>query len=105
MIHLPYVKRVALIRNRVDFRKGHDGLLGVSYDYHLQPYEGDLVIFVGRGMKSIKVLMADRNGLWVLYKKFKEGAVSRQFKFLADKNMSEITLDEVALLRSNKKEK
>jgi len=98
MIPIQLVKRVALVHHRVDFRKGHDGLLGVSYDLNLKPYEGDLVIFVGKARTSIKILLFDGTGLWLLYKKFKSGSLRKQFRFLDDPAVSTITISEVSLL-------
>lgn len=98
MIPVTSIRRVALVHNKVDFRKGHDGLMGVSYELGLSPYEGDLVIFVGRRRTSIKILLFDGSGLWLLYKKFKGGSLRRQFKFLQTKEVSTISLGEVSLL-------
>ena len=35
---LRLVRRVALVHRKVDFRRGHDGLLGTSYEYGYEPY-------------------------------------------------------------------
>lgn len=98
MIPVQFIKRVALVHHRVDFRKGHDGLLGISYELGLKPYEGDLVIFVGRNRDCFKFLMSDGSGLWVLYKKFKSGSLRRQFSFMDNPVVSTISLGEVSLL-------
>jgi transposase len=98
MISLSLVQRILLVNVRVDFRKGHDGLLGESYKLGLQPYDGDLVIFIGRHRDSVKLLLFDGNGLWVLYKKFQSGSLRRQFRFLSDPLVSKISLGEVGLL-------
>jgi len=98
MLPINGVKRVALVHHRVDFRKGHDGLLGVSYQLGLEPYNGDLVLFVGRWRDSLKILMYDGTGLWVLYKKFKSGSLRKQFKFLDDPSVSTISVSEISLL-------
>lgn len=98
MIPIQLIKRVALVHHRVDFRKGHDGLLGVSYELDLKPYEGDLVIFVGRARNSIKLLLFDGTGLWLLYKKFKSGSLRKQFRFMEDPSVTTISIGEVALL-------
>ena len=98
MIPLSTVRRVCLVHQKVDFRLGHDGLLGESYKVGLRPYEGDLVIFVGRRRRSLKILLFDGGGLWMLYKKFKEGSLRGQFKFLSDATVSCISLAEVSLL-------
>jgi hypothetical protein len=57
-----------------------------------------MVIFVGRRRRSLKILLFDGGGMWVLYKKFKEGSLRGQFKFLSDVTVSCISLAEVALL-------
>jgi transposase len=98
MLALNTVKRVCLVHNRVDFRMGHDGLLGESYRLGLAPYDGDLVIFVGRGRNTIKLLVFDGTGLWVLYKKFKSGSLRRQFRFMNEPAVSTVSINEVALL-------
>jgi len=98
VIPVQFIKRVALVHQKVDFRKGHDGLLGVSYQLGLKPYEGDLVIFVGRHRNSFKLLLSDGSGLWVLYKKFKSGSLRGQFRFMEDPAVSTISLGEVSLL-------
>ena len=43
------VRRIFLAMYKVDMRKGHDGLLAEAFKMGLDPYMGDLVIFVGRG--------------------------------------------------------
>lgn len=98
MFALQLIKRVCLVHQKVDFRMGHDGLLGKSYELGLEPYSGDLIIFVGRHRNSVKLLVFDGSGLWVMYKKFKEGSLRKQFKFLADNSVSTISISEVSLL-------
>ena len=98
MFALQLTKRVCLVHQRVDFRKGHDGLLGHSYQLGLEPYNGDLVIFVGRNRNCVKLLVYDGSGLWVLYKKFKEGSLRKQFKFMEDQSVSTSSMSEVSLL-------
>ena len=98
MIPATTVRRVCLVHGRVDFRKGHDGLLGESYRLGLRPYEGDLVIFVGRGLRSLKLLLFDGSGIWVLYKKMQRCSLRKQFRFLSDGSTSTLSLAEVSLL-------
>jgi len=90
--------KVWLARHRVDFRKQHQGLLAEAYSVGLNPFEGDVVIFIGRGMRRIKVLYADMNGLWVSTKLFTSGAMKTKLKFLLDPKCEEISQSELALL-------
>ena len=98
MIPATTVRRVCLVHDRVDFRKGHDGLMGESYRRGLRPYEGDLVIFVGRHLRSLKLLVFDGSGLCVLYKKLQGRSLRKQFRFLSDGSTSTLSFAEVALL-------
>lgn len=98
MFALQMIKRVCLVHKRVDFRKNHDGLLAESYRFGLHPYDGDMVIFVGRHRNCLKILFYDGSGLWVLYKKFKERSLRRQFKFLSESSVTTVLLSEVSLL-------
>ena len=98
MIAVHLIQRVCLVHQRVDFRSGHDGLLGASYRLGLKPYEGDLVVFVGRRRNAVKLLLFDGSGLWVLYKKFKMGSLRSQFKFLSEPQVTTLSRGEVSLL-------
>ena len=40
-----------LANHRVDFRKQHSGLLAEAYKMNLDPFLGDVVIFIGRSKK------------------------------------------------------
>jgi hypothetical protein len=95
MIPIMEVKRVCLLHVRVDFRKMHDGLLGEAYKLGVSPYDGDMVIFVGRRKDRIKILFSDNNGLWVLYKRFHNGSLSKKFKFLDDPSTTVISPSQV----------
>ena len=76
------IRRLCLVHHSVSFRNQHEGLLGEAYRLNLNPYNGDLVVFVGRRKKAIKLLFSDLTGIWVGYKRFHEGVVSRDFQFL-----------------------
>ena len=49
-------QRVWLAQHRVDFRKQHDGLLAEAYKMSLDPFLGDVIIFIGRNRRRIKLL-------------------------------------------------
>lgn len=74
MLSLAGRQRVFLCRRPVDFRKAHDGLCAIVRDQFLDnPFAGDVFAFTNRGKDRIKLLVWDRNGFWVLYKRLEKG--------------------------------
>jgi transposase len=74
MLGLPLGARVLVSRAAVDFRKAHDGLVAVVRDtFRDEPTSGDLFVFFNRRRDRIKVLVWDRNGFWLLYKRLERG--------------------------------
>ena len=90
--------RIWLARHRVDFRKQHDGLLAEAYRVSLDPFAGDIIIFIGRNRRRLKVLYADGTGLWVSAKKFTVEAMKTQLAFLLEPSVESITAAELAML-------
>lgn len=90
--------RIWLARHRVDFRQHHDGLLAEAYKINLDPFAGDVVIFIGRHRRRIKVLYADATGLWVSAKRFTIEAMKTKFEFLLEPFCDSITEAELAML-------
>lgn len=91
-------KKVYLARHRVDFRKQHQGMLAEAYKMKLNPFAGDVIIFVGKSLRRIKVLYADISGLWLSTKLFTSEAMKTKIKFLIDPSCDEISYGELALL-------
>jgi len=58
---------IHLAMHRVDFRKAHDGLLAEAYHMGLDPFAGDVILFVGRCRRRMKLLFADDTGLWLAF--------------------------------------
>jgi hypothetical protein len=90
--------RIWLARHRVDFRCQHDGLLAEAYKMNLDPFVGDLIIFIGRNKRRIKVLYADPTGIWVSAKRFTLEAMKTKFEFLCEPCCDSITEAELAML-------
>jgi len=90
--------RIWLARHIVDFRKQHQGLLAEAYKMCLDPFAGDVVIFVGRNRRRIKVLYADSTGLWVSAKTFTMEAIKTKLHFLSEPSCEIITQAELAML-------
>jgi len=64
----------------------------------LDPFSGDVVIFIGRSRRSIKVLYADGTGVWVSTKKFTMEAMKTKLKFILEPSCQSITSAELAML-------
>jgi hypothetical protein len=91
------VRRCYLALHRVDFRLGHDGLTAQLFQLGLDPFAGDLVIFIGRHKNRLKVIYADDTGLWLATKRFTETMKTR-LRFLADPRCTEITQADLAMI-------
>jgi hypothetical protein len=98
MIAVGRKSRVFLAKHRVDFRKQHDGLLAECFKMNLDPFTGDIVIFIGRNRRSLKVLYADPQGLLVTFKKFTLEAMKTKLPFLLEPACESITTAELAMI-------
>jgi transposase len=64
------IQSIYLYRQPVDMRKGMDGLSAlVSAELGLDPMAPSLFVFTNRGRDKIKLLLWERNGFWVFYKR------------------------------------
>lgn len=78
MLSLPSTVRVFVARDRVDFRKGFDGLVAIVRDqFGDDPYSGALYLFFNARRNRLKVLVWDRNGFWLFYKRLEGGVFER----------------------------
>ena len=74
MLTLPASVRAHLAAEPVDLRRGHDGLVAiVRNDWKMNPYEGHLFVFLGRRLDRVKILVWDRNGFVLYYKRLSQG--------------------------------
>lgn len=74
MLTLPPSVRVYLAAAPVDLRRGHDGLIAIARDlWQLDPFAGHLFVFVGRRRDRVKILVWDRNGFVLYYKRLSQG--------------------------------
>ena len=94
----PPQQRIFVADYVVDFRRAHDGLLAEAYRLKLDPFQGDLLVFVGRKKNRIKILYADSTGLWISWKQFTMEAIKTQFRFLSDPSCRLITVGELSML-------
>jgi transposase len=74
VLTLPSSVRVYLAAVPVDLRRGHDGLVAiVRNEWKLNPFDGHLFVFLGRRLDRVKILVWDRNGFVLYYKRLSQG--------------------------------
>lgn len=57
-----------------DMRKSFDGLCGiVDSEFGHDPQSGHVYLFINRRRDRIKMLVWDRSGFWLLYKRLEQG--------------------------------
>lgn len=66
--------KIYLAAEPVDMRRGHDGLCAlVRSVFDLDPYSGQVFVFVGRRRDRVKVLYWDHGGFVLYYKRLAQG--------------------------------
>jgi transposase len=74
MLSLPTSVRIFVARKPVDLRKAFDGLCAVTRDtMRLDPFTGHVFVFFNRCRDRIKLLLWERNGFWLFYKRLERG--------------------------------
>lgn len=74
MIQVTPHMKILLAVNPVDFRKGLDGLAGLSRKVlHSDFFSGYLFVFINRRRTMIKVLYFDTQGFWLCQKRLSKG--------------------------------
>lgn len=97
MLSLPGSVRIFLARCAVDLRKSHDGLCSVvRQEFREDPLCGHLFVFTNRRRDRIKLLIFDRNGFWLFYKRLERGTF--QLDLPAGTSRIEITRAELAVI-------
>lgn len=93
MLSLPPSVRIFLATRPVDMRKSIDGLVGLVNEILSQsPFSGHVFVFRGRRGDRVKILVWDRNGFVLLYKRLEQG----KFRF-PDLSTSSRELDSMGL--------
>lgn len=74
MLTLPPSVDVFLAAGVTDLRRSVDGLRAiVEREFRKDPYSGHLFVFRNRRGDRLKILVWDRSGFWVLYKRLEKG--------------------------------
>jgi transposase len=77
VLTLPPSVRVFVAVGATDMRLGMDGLSALARSrLRLDPLSGHLILFRNRRGDRLKILMWDRSGFWVLYKRLEKGTFS-----------------------------
>jgi transposase len=98
MITLPSSVGVYLATEPVDLRRGHDGLVAIVRGvWRLNPFDGHLFVFLGRRLDRVKILVWDRNGFVLYYKRLSQGHF-RMPKVPADAERVELDATTLAML-------
>ena len=96
MLTLPTNTRIYLALAPIDMRRSFDGLSATVIDVlNLNPLDGHLFLFRGKGGDKIKVLVWDRNGFVIWYKRLEKGRFKWPHKAV---HSLEITAQEFSLL-------
>lgn len=74
MLSLSPVHHYFLYREKTDMRKGVDGLCGLVRDgLKRDPLSGDIFIFFNRRRTQVKLLLWERDGFSIYYKRLERG--------------------------------
>jgi transposase len=77
MLTLPPTVRIFVATGATDLRRSVDGLSAiVTQRFGLDPLSGHLFLFRNRRGDRLKILVWDRSGFWVLYKRLERGTFS-----------------------------
>lgn len=97
MLNLGGSHRVFLCVKRVDFRKAHDGLCALVRDeFGDDPFSGDVFVFHNGARDRVKLLLWERNGFWLLYKRLEKGTFP--FDVRGEGSRVEITRAQLAMM-------
>ena len=74
VLGLPPSVRIYFATGLVDMRNGIDGLRAVvEQTLKLNPDDGHLFVFIGKGKDKLKILFWDRNGYVIYFKRLERG--------------------------------
>jgi len=78
MLSLSSHTRIFAATGAIDFRRGFDGLVQIVRDeFGEDPFGGALFCFFNRRRDRVKLLVWDRNGFWLHYKRLERGTFER----------------------------
>lgn len=100
MIQLTQQMEILAARDPVDFRMGIDTLSGLCRQkFSEDPLSGKVFVFYNKRRTSLKILVHDRQGFWLIMKRLSKG----RFKCLPTHNglMTKLAATELQVLLHN----
>lgn len=74
MIGISLRSPIYLFSHPTDMRKSFDGLIGlITTHLYLDPVKDGIFVFVNKRRDLMKILLWDRHGFWLLYKRLEAG--------------------------------
>lgn len=99
MLTLPSSVRIYVAAEAVDLRRGFDGLAAATRSVIRQdPLSGHLFVFLNRRRNRIKLLVWDRTGYLLLYKRLERGTFHLPMQPHAGQHHVELDAGELGLM-------
>ena len=99
MLTLPASVRIYVAGEAVDLRRGFDGLAAATRSLIREdPVTGHLFVFLNRRKNRIKLLVWDRTGYLLLYKRLERGTFQLPTEPAAGRRHVEVDAGELALM-------
>lgn len=74
MFGIAFAPRIYLFSHPTDMRKNFDGLTGlVTIHLKKDPIRDGAFVFVNKRRDKMKILLFDRHGFWIMYKRLESG--------------------------------
>jgi transposase len=99
MLTLPSSVRIYVASEATDLRRGFDGLAALTRSaIGVDPLSGHLFVFLNRRRNRVKILVWDRTGYLLLYKRLERGTFTLAVKPCAGKRHIEMDAGELTLM-------
>lgn len=97
MLPISSQSRFFLYSLPTDMRKSFDGLQGIVQNHlNRNPLSGEVFIFINKRRDRIKMLVWDRNGFWLFYKRLERGRFQKLLR--ADEKGINISYETLVML-------
>ena len=98
MFSFPHHLKFYLYNKPTDMRRSFDGLSGIITNHLSQnPSSGHAFLFINRNRNRLKILLWDRHGYWIFYKRLEQGTFQFAEEIL-DHEVIEMGYDHIMML-------